>query len=142
IAERGTISPRSDGAQNHPILVGTTSVEDEGTIDMAVGSDDEADTHVHIVVLTGQRRIGSEQGLGRTNVATFRQGERLGHGRELGDMSGNAPQVLFQFRERGSRRNRVRTGGLGGPNLGRQRLCTALEDAYSTIGVTVLLGVL
>ena len=62
---------------------------------VSVGSDNEADTHVQIVILNVEQRVGGEQSFGRTDVSTFRQGQRFRHRRELGDVRGHTAQGLF-----------------------------------------------
>ena len=62
---------------------------------VSVGSNNEADAHVQIAILDVQQRVGGKQGFGRTDVSTFRQGQWLRHGRELGDVRGYMAQGLF-----------------------------------------------
>ena len=59
-------------------------------------------------ILNVEQRVWGEQGLGRTDVSTFRQGQRLRHRRELGDVRGYTAQGLFRFRERDAMRNDAR----------------------------------
>jgi hypothetical protein len=47
---------------------------------VSVGSNNEADAHLQIVILNMQQRVRGKQGLGRMDVSTFWQGQRLRHG--------------------------------------------------------------
>lgn len=95
VTERGTISPHADGAQHEQILAGTTAIQDEGAMHMSIGSDNKADAHIQIVILSLEQRVGGEQGLGWCNASAFRQCERLGYGRKLGDVRRGAAEFLF-----------------------------------------------
>ena len=79
--------------QDHPIGVGGAAVEDEGAEYATVGTNDEADTHVQLI-LTLQYRVGGEQSFGRTSVATF--GQRRGSDTEkFGNVRGDTAPVFF-----------------------------------------------
>jgi hypothetical protein len=45
--------------------------------------------------LSLEQRVGGEQGLGWCNASAFRQCERLGYGRKLGDVRRGAAEFLF-----------------------------------------------
>lgn len=108
VAERGTITPEADRAQYKLVFAGTAAVEDEGAVHASVGANDEADAHAQIAGLNVQQRVRGEQGFGRTDASTSRQGQRLRHGRKFGNVRGNTAQVLFQLRERDAGRNDTR----------------------------------
>jgi hypothetical protein len=49
-------------------------------VHVSVGSNNEADAHMQIVILNMQQRVRGKQGLGRTDVSAFWQGQRLRRG--------------------------------------------------------------
>jgi hypothetical protein len=56
---------------------------------------------MQVLIQNMQQWVGSEQGLGRLNVSTFRLRGGALHKRELGDMVGQTAENLFPLRERG-----------------------------------------
>ena len=80
VAECRAIAPEAHRAQHNPVFVGAAAVQNEGAMHVSVGSNNEADAHLQIVILNMQQRVRGEQGLGRTDVSAFWQGQRLRHG--------------------------------------------------------------
>ena len=76
VAERGTIAPETDCAQHDLVFDGAAAFEDEGAVHVSIRTDDEADAHIEVVIMRLKHWVGSEQGLGRTNLPTSRQCQR------------------------------------------------------------------
>ena len=64
-------------------------------MDVAIGSDNEADAHAQIVIFRPEQGVWREQGFGRTDTSAFRQSERFGNRRELGNVRGNTAKISF-----------------------------------------------
>ena len=58
VTECGTIAPEADRSQHNLVLAGTAAVQDESAIYVSVGSNNEADAHVQIVILHVEQRVG------------------------------------------------------------------------------------
>lgn len=95
VAECWAITPTANRAQDQLVPVGSAAVEDEGTVHVPIGTHNEADPYVKIVIVKLQHRVWSEQGFWGPNLSTARPSVRLGNNRKLGDMHGHAVQVLF-----------------------------------------------
>jgi hypothetical protein len=96
VAQGWAIAPAANSAEDQLVLVRSAAVEDESTVHMPIGTHNEADLYVKIVILGLQHRVWSEQGFRWASLSTARPSVRLGNNRELGDMHGDAAQVLFQ----------------------------------------------
>jgi hypothetical protein len=83
IAERGTVPPKADDAQNTLIHGDAPTLQNERAMDVAVRADDKTYVYIHVIVVNVQQGVGRKQGLRRPDTAAFRQGERLRNGRKL-----------------------------------------------------------
>ena len=83
IAERGTVPPKADDAQNTLIHGDAPTLQNERAMDVAVRADDKTYVYIHVIVVNVKQRIGSEQGFRWPDTAALRQGERLRNGRKL-----------------------------------------------------------
>lgn len=83
VTKSGTVAPATDGAKHNLIIPHAAAVEDEGTVDPSIGTDDEADPDPHVSIVNDQKRVGCRQSFRRANVTTTWQSHGLGYRSEF-----------------------------------------------------------
>ena len=118
VARCRTISPPADGLDNMAVPGQTFALQDERTVDAAIGPNDEAHPDSLALAERSEERIRCGQGLWRLNILTRRGCADMRHGDKLSRTSQSSRSVAFMLFERlpaGRQRSadRIRRSGYG-----------------------------